>query len=104
MTKPDKGTELGLLVGSVGIGERNYWSPKLLHRLAAGGAVLLAPYCHKQRDPDSKRSVRLSAVRYRIETSDRQLAERYEIKWTWAKDLWHVCHRAKSINPEMIGI
>ena len=32
-------------------------------------------------------------VRYRIETSNGQLAERYAIKRTWAKDLWHLCHR-----------
>jgi Transposase DDE domain len=86
-------TELGLPVGSVGIGDRNYWSPELQQRLAAGGVVLLAPYCQKRRDPNPKRSARLSAVRYRIETSNGQLAERYEIKRTWAKDLWHLCHR-----------
>lgn len=85
--------ELGLPVGSVGIGDRNFWSPQLQQRLAAGGVTLLAPYAHKSRDPDPARSARLSAVRYRIETSNGQLAERYEIKRTWAKDLWHLCHR-----------
>src|SRR5262249_39731795 len=60
--------ELGLPVGSVGIGDRNYWSPELRDRLAAGGVVLLAPYCQKRRDPDPKRSAPLSVVRYRIET------------------------------------
>ncbi len=85
--------ELGLPVGSVGIGDRNYWSPELQQRLAAGGVTLLAPYAHKGRDPDPARSARLSAVRYRIETTDGQLAERYEVKRTWAKDLWHLCHR-----------
>jgi hypothetical protein len=55
--------------------------------------VLLASSCQKRRDPDSKHSARLSAVRYRIETSNGQLAERYEIKRTWAEDLWHLCHR-----------
>jgi len=84
---------LGLPVGSVGIGDRNYWSPELQQRLASGGVVLLAPYYQKRRDPDPKRSTRLSVVRYRIETSNGQLAERYEIKRTWAKDLWHLCHR-----------
>ena len=85
--------ELGLPVGSVGIGDRNYWSPELRARLAAGGVTLLAPYYQKSKDPDRKRSARLSAVRYRIETSNGQLAERYGIKRTWAKDLWHLCHR-----------
>jgi hypothetical protein len=85
--------ELGLPVGSVGIGDRNYWSPELRDRLAAGGVTLLAPYYQKSKDPDRRRSARLSAVRYRIETSNGQLAERYGIKRTWAKDLWHLCHR-----------
>jgi hypothetical protein len=85
--------ELGLPVGSVGIGDRNYWSPQLGDRLAAGGVTLLTPYRHKSKDPDPKCSSRLSAIRYRIETSNGQLAERYGIKRTWAKDLWHLCHR-----------
>lgn len=85
--------ELGLPVGSVGIGDRNYWSPELRERLAAGGVTLLAPYYQKRRDKDPARSRRLSAVRYRIEAVNGQLAERYNIKRTWAKDLWHLCHR-----------
>ena len=85
--------ELGLPVGSAGIGDRNYWAPELRDRLAAGGVTLLAPYYHRGRDPDPRRSARLSAVRYRVETSDGQLAERYGVKRTWAKDLWHLCHR-----------
>jgi hypothetical protein len=85
--------ELGLPVRSVGIGDRNYWSPELRDRLAAGGVVLRAPYYQKSKDPDRRRSAQLSAVRYRIEASNGQLAERYGIKRTWAKDLWHLCHR-----------
>jgi hypothetical protein len=85
--------ELGLPVGSVGIGDRNYWSPDLREQLAAAGVRLLAPYYRKTKDPDPRRSARLSAVRYRVETTNGQLAERYAIKRTWAKDLWHLCHR-----------
>jgi hypothetical protein len=85
--------ELGLPTGSVGIGDRNYWSPELRERLAAGGVTLLAPYFHKSQDPDPKGSRQLGVVRYRIETTNGQLAERYGIKRTWAKDLWHLCHR-----------
>lgn len=85
--------ELGLLSGTTGIGDRNYYSPDLRERLAQGGVTLLAPYYHKSKDPDRQRSARLSAVRYRIETSNGQLAERYGIKRAWAKDLWHLCHR-----------
>jgi Transposase DDE domain len=85
--------ELGLLSGTTGIGDRNYWSPDLRERLAKGGVTLLAPYYLKSKDPDRKGSARLSAVRYRVETSNGQLAERYGVKRTWAKDLWHLCHR-----------
>jgi hypothetical protein len=85
--------ELGLPAGSVGIGDRNYWSPELRDRLAAAGVTLLAPYCQKSKDPDRRRSARLSAVRYKVETVNGQLAERYNVKRTWAKDLWHLCHR-----------
>jgi len=85
--------ELGLLSGTTGIGDRNYWSPDLHERLAQGGVTLLAPYYRKSKDPDRRRSARLSAVRYRVETSNGQLAERYGVKRTWAKDLWHLCHR-----------
>jgi len=85
--------ELGLPAGSAGVGDRNYWSPELQARLAAAGVALLAPYYRKTKDPDPRRSARLSAVRYRVETTNGQLAERYAIKRTWAKDLWHLCHR-----------
>jgi hypothetical protein len=85
--------ELGLPVGTTGVGDRGYWSPDLRGRLAAGGVTLLAPYYQKSRDPDPDGSAALSAVRYRIETVNGQLAERYGMKRTWAKDLWHLCHR-----------
>jgi hypothetical protein len=85
--------ELGLPAGSAGVGDRNYWSPELRARLAAAGVALLAPYYRKTKDPDPRRSAQLSVVRYRVETTNGQLAERYAIKRTWAKDLWHLCHR-----------
>jgi hypothetical protein len=85
--------ELDLLSGSIGIGDRGYWDPALRERLAAGGVQLLAPYQHKSKDPDPARSARLASVRYRIETVNGQLTERYRIKRTWARDLWHLCHR-----------
>jgi len=85
--------ELGLPPGSVGIGDRNYWSPELRDRVAAAGVTLLAPYYHKGKDPDPRRSARLSAVRYKVETVNGQLAERYNVKRTWAKDLWQLSHR-----------
>jgi hypothetical protein len=56
------------------------------------GVVFQMPYLHKSKDPDWTRSVRQAAARYRVETTNGQLAERYHIKRTWAKDLWHFCH------------
>jgi hypothetical protein len=85
--------ELGLLSGTTGIGDRGYWSPELRQRLASGGVTLLAPYYHKSKDPDRKGSALLASVRYRIERVNGQLAVRYRAKQTWARDLWHLCHR-----------
>ena len=85
--------ELGPPPGSVGIGDRAYWSPAVRAELAAAGVTLLAPYYHKSRDPDRRRSARLASVRYRVETVGSQLAGRYAVKRTWAKDLWHLVHR-----------
>jgi hypothetical protein len=85
--------ELSLRSGSVGIGDRGYYDPALKDRLEAAGVKLLTPYLHKSRDPDPARSSRLSRVRYRLETVNGQLAERFRIKRTWARDLWHLCHR-----------
>jgi hypothetical protein len=85
--------ELNPPAGSTGIGDRGYWDPALQQRLAARGVRLLAPYKHKSRDPEPARSARLSAVRYRIEAVNGQLAERYGVKRTWARDLSHLRHR-----------
>jgi hypothetical protein len=79
--------------GTAGVGDRAYWAPGRRAELAARGVVLLAPYYQKSRDPDPARSARLASIRYRIETVGGQLAGRYQVKRTWAKDLWHLCHR-----------
>lgn len=85
--------ELGLRSGTTGIGDRNYYAPDLRRHLAAGGVTLLSPYYQKSKDPDRRRSAQLASVRYRIEAVNGQLAVRYRAKQTWAKDLWHLCHR-----------
>jgi Transposase DDE domain len=85
--------ELPLPCGSIGIGDRGYWDPALRRWLAEAGIDFRCPYQHKSKDPDPKGSSRLSAVRYRLETVNGQLAERYGVKRTWARDLWHLCHR-----------
>ena len=79
--------------GSTGVGDRRYWDPALRRRLAAIGVTLKAPYYHKSKDPDRKGSAKLASVRYLIETVNGQLAERFEMKRTWARDLWHLVHR-----------
>ena len=79
--------------GSTGVGDRHYRDPPLRQRLAAAGVALKAPDYHKSKDPDRAGSAKLASVRYRIETVGGQLTERFGIKRTWARDLWHLCHR-----------
>jgi hypothetical protein len=79
--------------GSTGVGDRRYWDPALRRRLAAAGVTLRAPYVHKSKDPDRQGSAKLASVRYRIETVNGQLAERFDVKRTWTRDLWHLIHR-----------
>jgi Transposase DDE domain len=79
--------------GSVGIGDRNYWSPSLREELAQGGIRLLAPYKNKKHDPQPERSRLLRSLHWLIETVNSQLAGRFRVKRTWAQDLWHLCSR-----------
>jgi hypothetical protein len=79
--------------GTTGIGDRNYWSPELAAELAAVGVQLLAPSASRKRDPDPARSRRLSRPRWRVETVNGPLADRYRVKRVWARDLWQLCHR-----------
>jgi hypothetical protein len=65
----------------------------LREKLAAAGVRFLTPSQHASTDPDPARSARLSGVRYRVETVQGQLAGRYNMKRTWARDRWHFCHR-----------
>lgn len=81
--------------GSTGIGDRGYGGAPLREQMARRGVRLLAPpKCKRQDKPaDRQRAAALASVRYRLETVNGQLAERYEIKRTWARDRWHLCHR-----------
>ena len=85
--------ELAGPAGTIGIGDRGYYSPDLAAELAAGGVTFLTPYLHASKEPDPVRAAQLSAVRYRLETVAGQLADRYRAKRTWAKDLWHLTSR-----------
>jgi hypothetical protein len=79
--------------GSVGVGDRGYWSPRVRGELASAGVTFLAPFQSRKTDPNPDRSRRLSRVRWVIETAFGQLAERFRVKRTWARDLWHLTHR-----------
>jgi hypothetical protein len=85
--------QLGPPPGSVGVGDRGYWSPRARAEPASAGVTFLAPYQSRKTDPDPDRSRRLSRVRWVIEAAFEQLAERFRAKRTWARDLWHLSHR-----------
>ena len=82
--------ELTPPTGSVGIGDRGCGSPALTQELAHGGIRLLTPYKNKKRDPQPERSRVLRGLHWLIETVNGQRAGRYQMKRTWAKDLWHL--------------
>jgi len=79
--------------GGVGIGDRAYWGPDRQAELARAGLLLLAPYKNKRKDPAPERSKLPTRFRRTIETVIGQLAERFHAKRTWARDLYHLCHR-----------
>jgi hypothetical protein len=85
--------ELEPAAGKLGIGDRGYWSPSLQEQLADYGIVLLAPFKSKKHDPAPEQSRPLRSLHWRIETVNGQLADRYHVKRSWARDLWHLCHR-----------
>lgn len=85
--------ELAGPAGTVGVGDRGYYSPELAAELARCGVKFLTPYLHKSKEPRPARAAMLSAIRYRLETVNGQLADRYRGKRTWTRDLWHLAHR-----------
>ncbi|MDB5297963.1 MAG: family transposase [Phycisphaerales bacterium] len=82
--------------GGVGNGDRAYWGPDRQAELARAGLLPLAPYRNKRKDPAPQRSKLLTRFRRTIETMIGQFAERFRAKRTWARDLWHLCHRLGS--------
>lgn len=75
------------------LGDRNYWSPKLVKELKAERVHLMAPFKKASRDPHPEYNFQTSHIRYRIETVFGQLVEHYNAKKVWARDLWHFCNR-----------
>lgn len=86
--------------GSEGIGDRNYWNPKLYNELSECGVRLRAAFKHASRDPDPERSRKLNRVRRLIETVQGQLADRYGMKKPNTRDLWHLENR---IHRKVLG-
>lgn len=74
------------------LGDRNYWSPELVQRLADEGLTLLAPYKSKKRERTPWPRW-LTQKRRRIETVISQLVERFGAKKVWARDRWHLTSR-----------
>lgn len=83
-----------MLTGASGwaLGDRNYWSPQLMHRLREQGLHLLAPFKSAKYEKKPWPSW-LKHKRYRIETVFDQLVERFQAKRIWARDTWHFCSR-----------
>lgn len=87
--------ELAPPEGSTGVGDRGYGGGPLREQMASAGVRLLAPPRRKCDDKpgDRERAAKLASVRYRVETTNSQLAGRFNAKRTWARDLWHLAHR-----------
>lgn len=78
---------------SFGFADRNYWSPELRAKLLETNTRLHTPFRSKSKDKDPVRSRLISKLRWLVETVLGQLAERFDIKRTKARDLWHFQHR-----------
>lgn len=79
--------------GGIGLGDRAYWDPVMHEDLKAEGLWLIAPFRQRTHDPYPALAAVVSRLRQTIETTISQLAERFNTKWTWARDRWHLCHR-----------
>jgi hypothetical protein len=75
------------------LGDRNYWKPDLRKQLSEQGVEMVVPFKLASRDRNRAISRWLSGYRYRIETVFSQVAERFEMKRVWARDMWHLSSR-----------
>ena len=75
------------------LGDRNYWKPDLSKQLSQQGVEMVVPFKLASRDRNQAISRWLSGYRYRIETIFSQVAERFEMKRVWARDMWHLSSR-----------
>ena len=74
------------------LGDRNYWKPALQETLRERGLFLLTPFRSVKHEP-FRFPIRLTNMRYRIETVIGQLVDRFHIKKVWARDTWHLTSR-----------
>lgn len=75
------------------LGDRNFWSPQVKEELRQKMVQLEAPFRKASHDPQPERSQLISRFRYRIDTVFGQLADQFQIKKVWARDLWHLGNR-----------
>ncbi len=83
---------------------RTDWSPKV--RGAGGGrATFGGRTTRRAATPTWRRRGGWPRCPHRIETVNGQLAERYDVSRTWAKDLWRLCHRVlrKVLSHTVLG-
>jgi Transposase DDE domain len=85
--------ELDLPPDSMGLGDRAYWDPELAAELRQLNIRFYAPFNTRKHDPNPRQSRLLSSLRYFVETVQGQLAERYRMKQTKTRKLWHFQHR-----------
>lgn len=79
-------------VRGLALGDRNYWSPRVMEQCAERGVQLLAPFRSAKREK-KRWPLALVQTRRRIETVIGQLIERFHARRVWARDGWHFCSR-----------
>jgi len=79
--------------GAVAVADRHYWNPAGRRELLALGLDLIAPFSKQKHDPWPLVSKLISRLRQIIEPVIGQLATRFHIQRTWARDLWHLTSR-----------
>jgi hypothetical protein len=75
------------------LGDRNYWKPELIEEMREKRVEMVVPFKLASRDRNREASKWMSGYRYRIESVFSQMAERFEMKRVWARDLWHLSSR-----------
>lgn len=101
-----------LLADDVGgwlLGDKGYQSKPLKQKLWNDRKMYLQTSIKKNEKKDSPLPIetirKLTGIRRLVETVNGQLAERYDIKSTFARDLWHLMNRIiRKILSHTIGV